>query len=282
MCCDNDFDFLVFYRLALPLVIRQTINIINPGVNYTETTDLSTYGFLYGTFPSAPGAFVVATQYDTDVDLIASSMVACTFISGPIIYISAKMISLTNLDPSDYFHELENFAFDISVLGLIVGTWVLLMFVVTKKHLKMPHRITCCLLISQMIECVGVIIWSYLKTRSMWSIYVQFVLYTFGSISSRLWCGISAITLLFIQYRSLCFVLKLMPIFVAIGWGLPMIIVAALLIFDSHNIVPNVKRNPNFQYGNAQAAVSLFLLVIGLIGELDESAMHVFPIIHFQ
>lgn len=262
--------------MALPLVIRQTINIINPGSNYTETTDLSTYGFLYGTFPSAPGAFVIATQYDTDMNLIASSMVACTFVSGPIIYISSKMISLTNLDPADYFHELESFAFDISVIGLVAGGWILLMFIVTKKHMKMPHKITCCLIISQMIECVGVIIWSYLQTKSVWSIYTQFILYTFGSISSRLWCGISAVVLLFIQYRSLCFVLKLMPVFVAIGWGIPALIVAALLIFDSHNIVPNVKRNPNFQYGNAQAAISLFLLVIGFIGEqlLADSFQH--------
>lgn len=255
------------FRLALPLVIRQTINIINPGANYTETTDLSTYGFLYGTFPSAPGAFVIATQYDTDVDLIASSMVACTFISGPIIFISSKMISLTNLNPADYFHELESFAFDISIISLIGGAWILLLFIVTKKHTKMPHKITFCLIISQMVECVGVIIWSYLQTKSLWSIYAQFILYTFGSISSRLWCGISAVALLFIQYRSLCFVLKLMPVFVTIGWGIPAIIVAALMMFDSHNIVPNMKRNPNFQYGNAQAAISLFLLVIGFIGE---------------
>lgn len=177
------------------------------------------------------------------------------------------MISLTNLDPADYFHELESFAFDISVIGLVAGAWILLLFILTKKYMKMPHKITCCLIISQMIECVGVIIWSYLQTKSLWSIYAQFILYTFGSISSRLWCGISAIVLLFIQYRSLCFVLKLMPIFVAIGWGVPTLIVAALLMFDSHNIVPNVKRNPNFQYGNAQAAISLFLLVIGFIGE---------------
>lgn len=39
-------------RLVLPLVIRQTVNIIHPGNSYAETTDLSTFGFLYGTFPA--------------------------------------------------------------------------------------------------------------------------------------------------------------------------------------------------------------------------------------
>lgn len=64
---DNNFHV---HRLVLPLVIRQTVNITNSGYNFTETTDLSTFGFLYGTFPAAPGVFVVATRYNTDVDLV--------------------------------------------------------------------------------------------------------------------------------------------------------------------------------------------------------------------
>lgn len=135
--------------LVLPLVNRQTINILNAGSNFSETTDLSTFGFLYGTFPAAPGVFVVATTYQTDVDLIASSMVACTFISGPLMFISAKMISLTNLNPADYLHQLNEFAFDISIASIIACVWLLVLFVVSKKFKRMPHRITCCLVISQ-------------------------------------------------------------------------------------------------------------------------------------
>lgn len=164
---------------------------------------------------SAPGAFVIASKYDTDVDLIASSMVACTFISGPIIFISAKMISLTNLQPSDFVHELERFSFDICIVGILMTAALLILFVVTKKHRKMPHRVTCCLLISQIFVCVGVIIWASMGMTSIPGFYAQFVLYTFGCLSSRIWCGICAITLLFIQYRSLCFVLKLIPVFVS-------------------------------------------------------------------
>lgn len=53
----------------------------------------------------------------------------------------------------------------------------------------------------------------------------------------------------------------------AVGWGVPAIIVGCLLIFDRQNIMPSIKRNPNFQYGNAQAAISLFVLVISFIGK---------------
>lgn len=131
---------------------RQTVNVMNAGTNFSDTTDLSTYAFLYGTFPSAPGVFVIATQYQTDVDLIASSMVACTFISGPLMFISAKMISLTNLNPADYLNELDSFAFDISILSIIACCWIIILFGLTNKFNHMPHRITYCLVISQVSD----------------------------------------------------------------------------------------------------------------------------------
>lgn len=59
-------------RLTLPLVVREVVSIIKPGANETETLDFSTYGFLYGTFPAAPGVFVFATQYNVDIDLVKS------------------------------------------------------------------------------------------------------------------------------------------------------------------------------------------------------------------
>lgn len=133
----------------LPLVIRQTITLMNPGSSLNDTTDLSTYGFLYGTFPSAPGAFVIANQYDAEVGLVASGMFICTLVSAPIMYISAKMIALSNLDPSEYFKELETFSFDVCVIGIFVGIWTIILFVATKKLPKMPYKIITCLLISQ-------------------------------------------------------------------------------------------------------------------------------------
>lgn len=142
-------DTLGSSRLVLPIVIRQTVNVMNAGANFTDTTDLGTFGFLYGTIPAAPGVFVIASQYNTEVDLIASSMVACTFISAPLMVISAKMITLTNLNPTKYLSELVLVAFDISVTSIIACFWLLLLFSVTRKIRRMPHKITSCLVLSQ-------------------------------------------------------------------------------------------------------------------------------------
>ncbi|XP_058838911.1 integral membrane protein GPR155 [Topomyia yanbarensis] len=251
--------------LVLPLVTRQTVNIMNAGANFTETTDLSTFGFLYGTFPAAPGVFVIASQYNQDVDLIACSMVASTFISAPLMFISAKMITITNLNPLDYLNELDKFAFDISIVAICCSVWMLALFTLTRRVRKMPHRVTSCLIISQLICNIGVIMWSSFDQTSGWKMYLQFYFFTIGCYSSRLWTAFLAITILFLQCRSLCFVLKLWPLFIAAAWGLPTLIVSLLFLLDCKNITPTEKRNPSFQYGNAQAAIAVFLLVMCFI-----------------
>lgn len=189
-------------------------------------------------------------------------MVACTFVSAPLMFISAKMISITNLNPSDYLKELDNFAFDISILAICAAIFVLLLFVVTKKFKRLPHRVTCCLLISQLISSVGVILWSKLGQESAWKMYLQFGFFTIGQYGSRIWTAFLAITLLFLNSRSLCFALKLWPFFFIIGFGVPTLITAILFLVDAKNILPKEKQNPSFQFGNVQAVISVFLLVM--------------------
>ncbi|CAH1115315.1 unnamed protein product [Psylliodes chrysocephalus] len=252
--------------LVLPLVTREVISALHAGHNESETVDLSTYGFLYGTFPSAPTVFVFSTQYSIDVDLIASAMVVCTFVSAPLMFVSAKMITITNCSPSEYIKQLDSFTLDISILGLIGSLWVLLVFVLTKKILRIPHKITAALVISQLIGCLGAILWNTLHQKEGWTGYIQFSLFSIGVYSSRLWTMILAVTLLFLQCRSLCFVLKLQPLFVVIGWGLPIIFSVLLLVFDtSSGTTPFEKRNPNFVYGASQAIIAISLLVLCFI-----------------
>ena len=106
----------------MPIIAREVVNLLNVGANETDTQEWSNFGFLYGTFPSAPGVFVYASKYDLDTDLIASGMVACTFISAPIMFISARMLSVKSFDPSDYINQLDTFLLDISIVRLVFFT----------------------------------------------------------------------------------------------------------------------------------------------------------------
>ncbi|KAL1501570.1 hypothetical protein ABEB36_006870 [Hypothenemus hampei] len=251
--------------IVLPVITREVVNLLHAGSNSSETLDLSTYGFFYGTFPTAPGVFVFATQYLIDIDLIASAMVACTFLSAPLMFVSAKMITITNCDPSEYVKELDSLTLDVSILGVIACVWVIFVFILTKKIWKIPHKITTCLVISHFISCLGAILWNSIKQDHENRSYLQFSLFTIGVYSSRIWTAILSITLLFLQYRSLCFVLKLQSFFFTIGWGIPVIICAVLLIFDKSSNLPFEKQNPNFAYGASQAIVAVSLLVLCFI-----------------
>ncbi|XP_011208976.1 integral membrane protein GPR155 [Bactrocera dorsalis] len=259
--------------LVLPLVCRQTVNIMQAGTDFNDTTELSTFGFLYGTFPAAPGAFVIATQYNVEVELVATGMVLCTFISAPLMFISAKMISITNLNPVDYIHELDVFSFDISVAGVAAAAWVLVLLIVTKRFRRMPHRVTFCLVLSQLMCCAAVIIWAKFDHAEKWLIYVQFFLFNMGTFSSRLWTAILAICLLFLQCRSLCFVLNMWPYMIAFAWGVPAIISGLLIALDSKILLPD-KHNACFQYGTAQAAVTVFMLVMCFFVTVGCLVMH--------
>lgn len=52
---------------------------------------------------------------------------------------------------------------------------------------------------------------------------------------------------------------------IAVAWGIPTAVASALLLTNHINTSPQEKRNPSFQYGNAQAAIAVFLLVMCFI-----------------
>lgn len=193
-------------------------------------------------------------------------MVACTFVSAPLMFVSAKMISITNLNPKDYLIEYISGAFDLSVTAICAACFVLLLFIVTKKFKRLPHRITCSLLVAQIIASIGVILWSRMEQDTSWKRYLQFSFLAIGQYSSRLWTAFLAITLLFLNSRSLCFALKLWPYFVALGYGIPALITLILCLVDSNIYeVTTEKTNPSFQFGKTQAIISVFLLVMCFI-----------------
>lgn len=72
-------------------------------------------------------------------------MVICTFLSAPMMFMSAQVISINK----DYADQMKKFGFHLSIVSLVVLVWVLTVFAVTKKYKRMPHRLTLCLMISQ-------------------------------------------------------------------------------------------------------------------------------------
>ncbi|XP_018027318.1 integral membrane protein GPR155 [Hyalella azteca] len=247
--------------LMLPLVCREFVSLLKPGGdNLNVTKDYGNYGFLYGTFPTAPSVFVFASHYNIQPDLMASSMVAVTFLSAPLMLVSAKMVALVHINPLYYVSELETFLLQVSLVGLIASLWVVVVFLLCRKWRQVPHCITLCLAASQCIASLGALLWSVLDCTQTWQLYLQFCLVTFGVFSSRFFTALLAATLFLLRWRSLSFVLSLRPVLLVIGWGVPGVLVLVLVMVVQREMDLADKQDLNFQYGTTQAVVALLLL----------------------
>lgn len=63
-------DDIFFFRIILPVIMRECVSALNAGANESETLSLSTYAFLYGTIPTAPAVFVFSNLYQLEIDLV--------------------------------------------------------------------------------------------------------------------------------------------------------------------------------------------------------------------
>lgn len=84
---------LIFAKsIVFPLITREFVLHLNVDNNRTETESMSTFGFLYGTFPTAPSLFFFITRFKSiDESLISSALVFGTLASAPLMMISGKL-----------------------------------------------------------------------------------------------------------------------------------------------------------------------------------------------
>lgn len=65
------------------------------------------------------------------------------------MFISAKMTSLDTLHPEKHYRELNTFGYELGIGGIVIGAWMMVLFIVTRKITQLPHKITSFLIISQ-------------------------------------------------------------------------------------------------------------------------------------
>ena len=111
------FILVTMKSLVMPIIAREVVSQLGAGKDANETLDLSNYAFLYGTIPTAPSVFVYASNYGVLPDMIASTITASTFIAAPLMFVTAKLMTLMNMNPEDYIEQLDFFLLDVSVVG---------------------------------------------------------------------------------------------------------------------------------------------------------------------
>ncbi|KAK2492628.1 hypothetical protein MC885_019149 [Smutsia gigantea] len=175
--------------LVLPLLCREMVELLDKGDSVVNHTSLSNYAFLYGVFPVAPGVAIFATQFNMEVEIITSGMVISTFVSAPIMYVSAWLLTFPTMDPKPLAYAIQNVSFDISIISLVSLIWSLAILLLSKKYKQLPHMLTTNLLIAQSIVCAGMMIWNFVNEKNFVGQILVFVLLYSSLYSTYLWTG---------------------------------------------------------------------------------------------
>ncbi|KAK6166209.1 hypothetical protein SNE40_022961 [Patella caerulea] len=252
--------------ILLPLFTWEVIGWLETGQSFNQSESLGMYGFLYGTFPSAPSVFLYASQYGIAQDTIATSMVAGTFISAPLMFVSAKMMTVVVSSELDYKSLLLDTSFDTSILGIICCLWVLGVLIASGRWKGIPHRFLLCLIISQLAACLGMVIYSKSNSQMLWQNYVQFIVLLFGVFGSRCWTAMIAVALCMLHTRSLCYILKNQVWMFFYGFGLPVFLTGFLFLIGRNNLSSEI--DPSFHYGYHQTYDDIMFFITTLLSAI--------------
>lgn len=251
--------------LVLPLVIWQIVGTLErasgDAISTNKTMSLSMYGFLYGTFPTAPSVFLYASQYSVAQDTVATGMVAGTFFSAPMMFMSAKMLTVVVNSEMDYKTLLLETSFDTSIISVVCCVWVIGILLFSKRYKKMPHQFLLCLVFTHLLSCIGMIIYNGQDCGQLsWKHYLQFALILIGVFSTRCWTAMISLALYMLHCRSLCSVLRFKAWMYLFAFGFPVFCTGLLFILGSHHVHDEI--DPSFHYGSDQSILSVVVLFV--------------------
>uniref|UniRef100_A0A673Y1B8 G protein-coupled receptor 155 n=1 Tax=Salmo trutta TaxID=8032 RepID=A0A673Y1B8_SALTR len=217
--------------LVMPLICREMVELLyvdhtNSGLNQSS---LSNYAFLYGVFPTAPSVAIYAAHYNMELQVVTSGMVLSTFLSAPIMYVSAWLLTIPWMDPKPLMDSLQNVSYNVSIISLVTLVWTVTVMFLSKKFKRLPHMFTLNLFLAQILACVGMILWNFVVRQDSFIGHVLTFTLLYGSLySTYVWPGLIALSLVLMKRGG---ELKVAPGFLVIaGWGVPGLVAAVLLI----------------------------------------------------
>ncbi|XP_029031402.1 integral membrane protein GPR155 isoform X2 [Betta splendens] len=249
--------------LVMPLVCKDMVDILDVGVNSTSAnhTSLSNFAFLYGVFPTAPSVAIYAGHYNMELEVVTAGMVISTFLSAPIMYVSAWLLTIPLMDPTPLVTELENVSFNISIVSLVALVWTIMVMLLSRKFNRLPHLFSLNLFLAQFLVCISMILWNSLAKQddNLIGKILTFAL-LYGSLySTYIWAGLIPLCLALTNRDDL---LRLRPgIFMILGWGVPFLMVGGLLLLGERtNTIDSA-----FFYGRTQIISTAVVLSISLV-----------------
>ncbi|XP_073726822.1 lysosomal cholesterol signaling protein isoform X2 [Misgurnus anguillicaudatus] len=248
--------------LVMPLMCKNMVELLDAGnFSFVNHSSLSDYAFLYGVFPTAPSVGIYAAQYNMELEVVTAGMVISTFLSAPIMYVSAWLLTIPWMEATSLVTELQDVRLNISAVSLIALVWTLAVMLLSKKFRRPPHMFATNLFFAQLLTCVWMIIWKFVLEQG--SAFGQIVIFTllYGCLySTYMWTGLLAFSLTLLRRNEN---LRVKPwIFMMFGWGIPFVVVGGLLIVGQR-MMDNF--DSAFFYGKGQMVCTLLVLGCSIV-----------------
>ncbi|XP_008297042.1 integral membrane protein GPR155 [Stegastes partitus] len=248
--------------LLMPLICKDMVDLLdNSNTSALNHSSLSDYAFLYGVFPTAPSVAIYAVYYNAELEVVASGMVISTFLSAPIMYVSAWLLTMHWMDPQLLMNSLQNVSFNISIVSLVALVWTIPVMFLSKKFKRLPHMFTVNLFLAQFLTCIGMILWNFVVKGDsfIWQVVTFSVLCT-SLYSTYMWPGLIALSIVLLKRSE---EQKVSPGMLMIaGWGIPALATAVLLIFGEK--MPDT-IDASYFYGKPQIICTTLLITFSII-----------------
>uniref|UniRef100_A0A4W6E6Z6 G protein-coupled receptor 155 n=1 Tax=Lates calcarifer TaxID=8187 RepID=A0A4W6E6Z6_LATCA len=216
--------------LLMPLICKDMVDLLdNSNTSALNHSSLSNYAFLYGVFPTAPSVAIYAVYYNAELEVVTSGMVISTFLSAPIMYVSAWLLTIPWMDPELLMNSLQNVSFNISIVSLVALVWTITVMFLSKKFKRLPHMFTVNLFLAQFLTSCGMILWNFVvKKDNFIGQILTFTLLCTSLYSTYMWTGLIALSLVLL--RRIEDLKASSGMLVIAGWGIPALVTAVMLI----------------------------------------------------
>ena len=156
-----DIVALIITKSLISLILTHFL-VDQMSIIFDGSTDpgLSNFGFLYGTSPTTLGVDSHAGQYHVSPDLISAAIIICTAFSAPLMYVSANILTILDTSQEEYLSSLMTFEFDICLFSIIGAVLIILIFIISKRCLQMPHSLTTSVIFFSIQTSCGGLVWS--------------------------------------------------------------------------------------------------------------------------
>ncbi|XP_065897494.1 lysosomal cholesterol signaling protein-like isoform X2 [Dysidea avara] len=263
----NDFNGLLVLKSSLLCATKMILmplitELILEGLGLDR--EISTFGFVFGTFPTAPSVFVFAALFHCGTNLVGPALVFCTFLSAPIIYISARMALVRNVKTYDYENVVTNTRTDCSIVSIVSVVVVFCLFIMARRYRSHVHIFVMHLMTAMVVMCSGAIGITYTTDETPWN-YFCFTFFLGGVFATRLWSALLSLELVILLVFGPNFTMLRWLLTLAAGWGLPFISTTILVIVVAEGHKGHSTLDKAFYLGDTQLVLSCIFLGISAI-----------------